>query len=147
MFDLGKNEHMTGPYHILYHIISTFFLKPKKTTFPIPHGEGCSYCLLRKLRWLSGHMISFKHQAASVVRLRYTFFIFKFVFSASKQQLLRIILIFHSVLCPRYFHYVYLLSQSRRFTISCNLQRYQKKYNIYFLQIHFRLLLTEISIH
>ena len=38
IFDLGKNEHnMTGPYHILYHIID---FVPKKTTNPIPHGEG-----------------------------------------------------------------------------------------------------------
>ena len=37
IFDLGKNEHLTGQYHILYHIID---LVRKKTTILIPLGEG-----------------------------------------------------------------------------------------------------------
>ena len=39
IFDLGKNEHMTGPTHILYHILYQIIdFVPKNTTIHISHG-------------------------------------------------------------------------------------------------------------
>ena len=41
IFDLGKNEHMTGPTHILYHILYQIIdFVPKNTTIDIYISHG-----------------------------------------------------------------------------------------------------------